>query len=186
MTTVKRKSKQLGQILIELGMITPEQLEQALEEHRRTPKSIGRVLIDHGHDQGGRPGPRARRAGWARVRRSVRVPGRPHGDHPAARGARSPVSRDPHRRARRQAAGGDVRPRQRLRPRRHPHDHRTATCSRWSPRPPTSSRRSRSSPAWTARSRRSRASPPTRSRAKRSRWRRPSRTPRSSSWSTRS
>jgi type IV pilus assembly protein PilB len=48
MTTVKRKSKQLGQILIELGMITPEQLDTALEEHRRTPKSIGRVLIDMG------------------------------------------------------------------------------------------------------------------------------------------
>ncbi len=48
MATVKRKSKQLGQILIELGMITPEQLEEALEEHRRTPKSVGRVLIDLG------------------------------------------------------------------------------------------------------------------------------------------
>jgi type IV pilus assembly protein PilB len=48
MTTVKRKSKQLGQILIELGFITPEQLEVALEEHRKTPKSIGRVLIDLG------------------------------------------------------------------------------------------------------------------------------------------
>jgi type IV pilus assembly protein PilB len=48
MTTVKRKSKQLGQILIELNMITPEQLETALEEHRRTPKSLGRVLIDMG------------------------------------------------------------------------------------------------------------------------------------------
>jgi type IV pilus assembly protein PilB len=48
MATVKRKSKQLGQILIELDMITPEQLDQALEEHRRTPKSIGRVLIDMG------------------------------------------------------------------------------------------------------------------------------------------
>jgi type IV pilus assembly protein PilB len=48
MTTVKRKSKQLGQILIELEMITPEQLETALEEHRRTPKSLGRVLIDMG------------------------------------------------------------------------------------------------------------------------------------------
>ncbi len=48
MTTVKRKSKQLGQILIELDMITPEQLESALEEHRRTPKSLGRVLIDMG------------------------------------------------------------------------------------------------------------------------------------------
>ena len=48
MTTVKRKSKQLGQILIELDMITPEQLETALDEHRRTPKSLGRVLIDMG------------------------------------------------------------------------------------------------------------------------------------------
>ena len=48
MTTVKRKSKQLGQILIELGYITPEQLDVALEEHRKTPKSLGRVLIDLG------------------------------------------------------------------------------------------------------------------------------------------
>ena len=48
MTTVKRKSKQLGQILIELGYIQPEQLEVALEEHRKTPKSLGRVLIDLG------------------------------------------------------------------------------------------------------------------------------------------
>ena len=48
MSTVKRKSKQLGQILIELGYIQPEQLEVALEEHRKTPKSLGRVLIDLG------------------------------------------------------------------------------------------------------------------------------------------
>jgi type IV pilus assembly protein PilB len=48
MTTVKRKSKQLGQILIELGYITSEQLDVALEEHRKTPKSLGRVLIDLG------------------------------------------------------------------------------------------------------------------------------------------
>jgi type IV pilus assembly protein PilB len=48
MTTVKRKSKQLGQILIEQGFITSEQLETALEEHRRTPKSLGRTLIDLG------------------------------------------------------------------------------------------------------------------------------------------
>ncbi len=46
MTTLKRKTKQLGQILIEQGLITPEQLERALEEHRRTPKSLGRTLID--------------------------------------------------------------------------------------------------------------------------------------------
>jgi type IV pilus assembly protein PilB len=48
MSTVTRKSKQLGQILIELGYITSEQLEVALEEHRKTPKSLGRVLIDLG------------------------------------------------------------------------------------------------------------------------------------------
>jgi type IV pilus assembly protein PilB len=48
MTTTKRKTKQLGQIMLELGFITPEQLEQALEEHRQTPKSLGRVLIDLG------------------------------------------------------------------------------------------------------------------------------------------
>src|SRR5919198_1119640 len=48
MTTVKRKSKQLGQILIELGLITPEQLETALAEHQKTPKALGRVLIDLG------------------------------------------------------------------------------------------------------------------------------------------
>jgi type IV pilus assembly protein PilB len=45
---VKRKSKQLGQILIELGLITPEQLDNALEEHQKTPKALGRVLIDLG------------------------------------------------------------------------------------------------------------------------------------------
>ena len=45
MTTVKRKSKQLGQILIELGLITPEQLDAALAEHQKTPKALGRVLI---------------------------------------------------------------------------------------------------------------------------------------------
>jgi type IV pilus assembly protein PilB len=45
---VKRKSKQLGQILVEQGLIDEEQLERALEEHRRTPKSLGRVLIDMG------------------------------------------------------------------------------------------------------------------------------------------
>jgi type IV pilus assembly protein PilB len=48
MATVKRKAKQLGQILIEQGLITDAQLEKALEEHRSTPKSLGRVLIDLG------------------------------------------------------------------------------------------------------------------------------------------
>src|SRR5688500_17863022 len=43
-----RKPKQLGQILIEQGLITQEHLEKALEEHRSSPKSLGRVLIDMG------------------------------------------------------------------------------------------------------------------------------------------
>jgi type IV pilus assembly protein PilB len=49
MATLKRKSKQLGQILLEQGLLTPEQLDRALEEHRNTPKSLGRVLIDMGY-----------------------------------------------------------------------------------------------------------------------------------------
>jgi type IV pilus assembly protein PilB len=48
MTTTRRKPKQLGQILIEQGLITQEQLQAALEVHHRTPKSLGRVLIDMG------------------------------------------------------------------------------------------------------------------------------------------
>ncbi len=48
MATTKRKPKQLGQILIEQGLITEEQLQAALEVHHRTPKSLGRVLIDMG------------------------------------------------------------------------------------------------------------------------------------------
>ena len=48
MTTVKRKSKQLGQILIELGYHHARAARDALEEHRKTPKSLGRVLIDLG------------------------------------------------------------------------------------------------------------------------------------------
>ncbi|MBI2238604.1 MAG: type IV-A pilus assembly ATPase PilB [Actinobacteria bacterium] len=48
MVKVKRKPKQLGQILMEQGLIDQEQLDRALEEHRNSPKSLGRVLIDMG------------------------------------------------------------------------------------------------------------------------------------------
>jgi len=41
------KKKQLGQILVEEGLITTEQLDFALKEQERVPKSIGRILIDH-------------------------------------------------------------------------------------------------------------------------------------------
>ena len=42
-----KKKKQLGQILVEEGLITTDQLEFALKEQERVPKSIGRILIDH-------------------------------------------------------------------------------------------------------------------------------------------
>jgi type IV pilus assembly protein PilB len=49
MVTTKRKPKQLGQILLEQGLLNQEQLDRALDEHRNTPKSLGRVLIDLGY-----------------------------------------------------------------------------------------------------------------------------------------
>ncbi len=51
MVMAKRRPKQLGQILIEQGLLTQEQLERALAEHRNAPKSLGRVLIDLGYIQ---------------------------------------------------------------------------------------------------------------------------------------
>jgi type IV pilus assembly protein PilB len=48
LVAAKRKPKQLGQILLEEGLLTQEQLDRALEQHRNTPKSLGRVLIDLG------------------------------------------------------------------------------------------------------------------------------------------
>jgi len=44
----KRKPKQLGQILLEQGLITSEQLEKALAAHKSTARSLGRTLIDLG------------------------------------------------------------------------------------------------------------------------------------------
>jgi len=49
MVTAKRKPKQLGQILLEQGLLSQEQLDHALQEHRNTPKSLGRTLIDLGY-----------------------------------------------------------------------------------------------------------------------------------------
>ncbi len=49
MATTKRKPKQLGQILLEQGLLDQEQLDRALDEHQNTPKSLGRVLIDLGY-----------------------------------------------------------------------------------------------------------------------------------------
>jgi type IV pilus assembly protein PilB len=49
MPMTKRKPKQLGQILLEQGHITNEQLENALAEHKSTARSLGRTLIDLGY-----------------------------------------------------------------------------------------------------------------------------------------
>ena len=53
MVTTQRKPEQLGQILLEQGLISDEHLQRALEEHRNTPKSLGRVLIDLGYTANG-------------------------------------------------------------------------------------------------------------------------------------
>jgi type IV pilus assembly protein PilB len=49
MVTEERKPKQLGQMLMERGLLTQEQLDGALRVHRNTPKSLGRTLIDLGY-----------------------------------------------------------------------------------------------------------------------------------------
>lgn len=45
---MKKKTKQLGQILVEAGLINEDQLTHALKEQERVPKSLGRILIDLG------------------------------------------------------------------------------------------------------------------------------------------
>ena len=43
---MRKKTKQLGQILIEQGLISEQQLQEALDTQERVPKSLGRILID--------------------------------------------------------------------------------------------------------------------------------------------
>ena len=43
---MRQKTKQLGQILIEQGLISEDQLREALQVQERVPKSLGRILID--------------------------------------------------------------------------------------------------------------------------------------------
>jgi type IV pilus assembly protein PilB len=49
MVTAKHTPKQLGQMLLERGLLTEPQLDSALQQHRNTPKSLGRTLIDLGY-----------------------------------------------------------------------------------------------------------------------------------------
>lgn len=48
MAAVQNRSKQLGEILIERGLVTTEQLQDALDEHLSKGKLLGRILIDRG------------------------------------------------------------------------------------------------------------------------------------------
>ena len=45
---MERATKRLGELLVEKGLITEKQLEQALEEQKKTGKLLGRVLVDLG------------------------------------------------------------------------------------------------------------------------------------------
>jgi type IV pilus assembly protein PilB len=40
--------KQLGDILVEDGLVTQEQLTDAYDEHQRVGRALGRVLVDRG------------------------------------------------------------------------------------------------------------------------------------------
>ena len=185
MTTVKRKSKQLGQILIELGMITPEQLEHALEEHRRTPKSIGRVLIDMGMiKEGDLVRALAEQVGLEFVDLA---------EHPIDPTATTLLPEALARRYRAIPIG--ERDGKLLVAMSDPanvyalDDIRTITNRDVQPLVATAGdveRAIQKFAGWTARSKPSPTSPPMRSKAKRSRWRRRWRTPPSSSSSTRS
>lgn len=42
-------AKQLGDVLLEEGLVTEQQLEEAVEEHRLNGRSLGRVLIEKGY-----------------------------------------------------------------------------------------------------------------------------------------
>lgn len=46
---MQRRRKKIGEILVAQGLITPEQLAYALEEHRRTGASLGGVLVKLGY-----------------------------------------------------------------------------------------------------------------------------------------
>jgi type IV pilus assembly protein PilB len=45
---VTLKPTVLGQLLVEAGMVSPIQLEEALEEQRRRPRRLGEILLDRG------------------------------------------------------------------------------------------------------------------------------------------
>lgn len=50
--TRKPVKQRTGEILIEMGLITPQQLEEALDEQKRTHLRIGEILLQHGWIKG--------------------------------------------------------------------------------------------------------------------------------------
>ena len=44
----QRSTKRLGELLLEAGVITSEQLESALEEQKTTGKRLAQIFIDRG------------------------------------------------------------------------------------------------------------------------------------------
>src|SRR5918911_3773301 len=45
---MSKQTKQLGELLLETGKLTEEQLNEALDEQRRVGRSLGRVLVELG------------------------------------------------------------------------------------------------------------------------------------------
>ena len=43
-----RRRRQLGELLLDEHLVTPDQLNRALEIHRATGERLGRVLLDMG------------------------------------------------------------------------------------------------------------------------------------------
>lgn len=52
MTDAAGQSPKLGEVLVAHGVITPEQLAEALEEQQRTGKPLGNVVVDRGFAPG--------------------------------------------------------------------------------------------------------------------------------------
>ena len=106
------------------GLITEEQLQRRSRSTATRPKSLGRVLIDLGYIRGGRTssGRWPSRSGLSSST-STEYPDRCNVDRPVARGAARAGTGDPDRERDGQAPGRDVGSGERLRARRHPHDH---------------------------------------------------------------
>ena len=48
MSEHRRKKVRLGELLLEQKLLTPEQLQSALDEQKRSGRKLGRVLTDMG------------------------------------------------------------------------------------------------------------------------------------------